>query len=137
MYKVTKVINFCYGHRLLNYKGKCSNLHGHNGKVEIELFSENLDKMGMVLDFTQIKNIIEEWIEEILDHKLLLSKHDPMVKILRENNENVYVMETNPTAEAIAKLIYDFAVSRKLPVSEVRFWETDNSFAVYDGKSKE
>jgi len=137
MYKVTKVINFCYGHRLLNYKGKCRNLHGHNGKVEIELFSENLDKMGMVLDFAQIKNIIEEWIEENLDHKLLLSKDDPFVKILRENNENVYVMETNPTAEAIAKLIYDFAVSRKLPVSEVRFWETDNSFAIYDGKNKE
>lgn len=137
MYKVTKVINFCYGHRLLNYKGKCCNLHGHNGKVEIELFSENLDKIGMVLDFAQIKDIIEEWIEENLDHKLLLSKDDPMVKILRENNEIVYIMETNPTAEAIAKLIYDFAVSRKLPVSEVRFWETDNSFAVYNGKNKE
>ena len=136
MYKVTKVINFCYGHRLLNYKGKCCNLHGHNGKVEIELFSENLDKIGMVLDFAQIKDIIEEWIEENLDHKLLLSKDDPMVKILRENNEIVYIMETNPTAEAIAKLIYDFAVSRKLPVSEVRFWETDNSFAVYNGKNK-
>jgi len=136
MYKVAKVINFCYGHRLLNYKGKCCNLHGHNGKVEIELFSENLDKLGMVLDFAQIKNVIEEWIEENLDHKLLLSKDDPMMKILRENNENVYVMETNPTAEAIAKLIYDFAVSRKLPVSEVRFWETDNSFAVYNGKNK-
>jgi len=137
MYKVTKVINFCYGHRLLNYKGKCCNLHGHNGKVEIELFSENLDKIGMVLDFAQIKDIIEEWIEENLDHKLLLSKDDPMVKIMRENKENVYMMETNPTAEAIAKLIYDFAVSRKLPVSEVRFWETDNSFAVYNGKNKE
>jgi len=136
MYKVTKVINFCYGHRLLNYKGKCCNLHGHNGKVEIELFSENLDKIGMVLDFAQIKDIIEEWIEENLDHKLLLSKDDPMVKILRENNEIVYIMETNPTAEAIAKLIYDFAVSRKLPVSEVRFWENDNSFAVYNGKNK-
>lgn len=136
MYKVTKVINFCYGHRLLNYKGKCCNLHGHNGKVEIELFSENLDKIGMVLDFAQIKDIIEEWIEENIDHKLLLSKDDPMVKILRENNEIVYIMETNPTAEAIAKLIYDFAVSRKLPVSEVRFWETDNSFAVYNGKNK-
>ena len=136
MYKVTKVINFSYGHRLLNYKGKCSNLHGHNGKVEIELFSESLDKLGMVVDFDQIKNIIEEWIEENLDHKMLLSKDDPMVKILKDNNEPVYVMETNPTAEAIAKLIYDFAVSKKLPVREVRFWETNNSFAVYNEKDK-
>ena len=137
MYKVTKAITFCYGHRLLDYKGKCRTLHGHNGKVEIELFSKNLNKTGMVLDFTQIKNIIEEWIEDNLDHKMLLSKDDPIVEILRKNNEDVYIMESNPTAEAIAKLIYDYAVSRELPVNEVRFWETENSFAVYDGKSEE
>ena len=53
---------------------------------------------------------------------------------MEENNEEVFVMETNPTAEAIAKLIYDFALSKNLPVKEVRLWETDNSFAVYNGK---
>ena len=134
MYKVTKVMDFSYGHRLLNYEGKCRQFHGHNGKVEVELFSEKLDDQGMVLDFSQINKIIKEWINENLDHKLLLSKDDPMVKIMEENNEEVFVMETNPTAEAIAKLIYDFALSKDLPVKEVRLWETDNSFAVYNGK---
>jgi len=134
MYKVTKVIDFCYGHRLLDYEGKCSGLHGHNGKVEIELFSETLNNTGMVVDFGEIKDIIEKWIDNNLDHKMLLSRSDPMVKILEDNNESIYAMDNNPTAEAIAKLIYDFAISEGLPVSEVKFWETDNSFAVYDGK---
>ena len=137
MYKVTKIINFCYGHRLLNYDGKCRCLHGHNGRVEVELFSENLDSIGMVVDFGEIKNVIEEWIEQNLDHKMLLSKNDPMVKIFQENNEPVFVMETNPTAEAIAKLIYDFGISKGLPLKEVKLWETDTSFAAYDGKNKE
>ena len=134
MYKVTKVMDFSYGHRLLNYEGKCCNFHGHNGKVEVELFSEELDNQGMVLDFSEINSIIKEWINENLDHKMLLSKDDTMVKIMKENNEEVFVMDTNPTAEAIAKLIYDFVISKNLPVKKVRLWETDNSYAVYNGK---
>lgn len=136
MYKVTKVINFSYGHRLLNYSGKCCNLHGHNGKVEIEIFSEKLNDIGMVVDFIEIKNKIQKWIDDNLDHKMLLSKDDPVVKILKDNNEDVYIMDTNPTAEAIAKLIYDFAVSKKFPVKEVKLWETETSFAVYNEKSE-
>ncbi len=137
MYKVTKVINFCYGHRLLNYKGKCCRFHGHNGKVEVELFSETLDSMGMVVDFSRIRDIIEKWINKNLDHKMLLSKKDRMVKIFEDNNEPVYVMDDNPTAEAIAKLIYDFAISKKLPVKEVKLWESDNSFAGYSDENSE
>lgn len=136
MYRITKIINFSYGHRLLNYSGKCCNLHGHNGKVEIEIFSEKLNDVGMVVDFVEIKNKIQKWIDDNLDHKMLLSKDDPMVKILKDNNEDVYVMDTNPTAEAIAKLIYDFVVSEKLPVKKVKLWETETSFAVYNEKRK-
>ena len=55
MYEVTRVIDFCYGHRLLNYAGKCRHLHGHNGRLEITLSASALDDRGMVLDFTQIK----------------------------------------------------------------------------------
>ena len=55
MYKVSKAIEFCYGHRLLNYDGKCRHLHGHNARAEIELNSEELDDRGMVFDFSDIK----------------------------------------------------------------------------------
>ena len=58
LFKVLKEIHFCYGHRLLDYDGKCAHPHGHNGKVEIELFSTSLDKRGMVFDFGDIKEII-------------------------------------------------------------------------------
>ncbi|MEK7747453.1 MAG: 6-carboxytetrahydropterin synthase QueD [Nitrospirota bacterium] len=131
MYKITREIHFCYGHRLLNYSGKCRNLHGHNGKVEVEVYSETLDSLGMVRDFGEIKKVVQTWIDETLDHKMILCKKDPILPSLNEFKEPVFLMDDNPTAEAIAKLIYDYAQSQGLPVSSVRLWETQNSCAAY------
>jgi len=131
MFQVTKEIHFCYGHRLLNYDGKCRYFHGHNGKVEVQLSSETLDAKGMVRDFTEIKEILQTWIDKTLDHRMLLHKDDPLRQTLEKAGEPVHVMGTNPTAENIAKLIYDTAKAKQLPVSSVTLWETPNSFATY------
>ena len=128
-YGVTRVIHFCYGHRLLDYAGKCRHPHGHNGKVEVAIDSAKLDKLGMVMDFEEIKQKVQKWIDSELDHKMLLNKRDPLVKILKDLGEPVVVMDDNPTAENIARLIFDYARRQKLPVASVRVWETVNSFA--------
>ena len=128
---MTKEIHFCYGHRLLNYDGKCRYFHGHNGKVEIQLDAGSLDARGMVRDFTEIKAILGVWIDRTLDHRMLLHRKDPLRKTLQKAGEPVFVMDTNPTAENIARLIYDTARVKKLPVSSVTLWETPNSFATY------
>ena len=131
MYAVTKVIHFCYGHRLLNYKGKCRHLHGHNGKVEIELSAKTLDRRGMVRDFTEIKRAIQGWIDANLDHKMILCAGDPALPALRRLTEPLYVVGENPTAENLAKLIYEQTKRLGFPVTAVRFWETAHSFAAY------
>ena len=131
MYKVTRLIDFCYGHRLLNYEGKCRHLHGHNGRVEVELFCETLNPLGMVRDFGEIKAIIQTWIDEKLDHKMILCKDDPIIPALDPCRDPYYLIDENPTAEAIAKLICDYAVSQNFPVLEVRLWETHNAYATY------
>ena len=131
MYQVTKIIHFCYGHRLLNYRGKCRYLHGHNGKVEIELTSEALDRRGMVRDFEDIKRTIQHWIDTTLDHTMLLRKDDPIIKSLRARRERCFLMDTNPTAEAIAKLIFEYGLRCRFPMTAVRLWETSHSFATY------
>jgi len=131
MYKVTRTIEFCYGHRLLNYKGKCRHLHGHNAKAEIELYAEDLDPLGMVRDFEVIKKVVQVWIDENLDHKMILCKNDPLIPLLKDLNESHFIIDQNPTAEVISKLIYDYAASQNLPVSEVRLWETPKSYATY------
>ena len=131
MYSVTKVAHFCYGHRLLNYQGKCRYLHGHNGRVEIELSSRQLDRRGMVRDFTEIKRAIQGWIDSNLDHKMILCQEDPVLPLLRKLKEPLFVIDVNPTAENLARLIYDETKRLGFPVTSVRLWETDSSFATY------
>ena len=131
MFRVTKEIDFCYGHRLLNYDGKCKYLHGHNGKAVIVLEGQQLDHRGMVVDFSDIKKQVAGWIDANLDHRMILHEADPIVPILQKLGEPIHIVSENPTAENIAKLIYDFAKSHRLPVKEVSLWETFNSYATY------
>lgn len=130
-YVVTKVIDFCYGHRLLNYEGKCRYLHGHNGRVEIDIATEKLDSRGMAYDFSDIKTAIKTWIDKEFDHKMLLNEKDPAVAILKEMKEPLSLFKENPTAENIAKLIFEEALRLGFPVEEVRLWETTDSYASY------
>ena len=131
MFQVTREIRFCYGHRLLNYEGKCRHLHGHNGRAVITLESAQLDALGMVVDFSTIKRVVSAWIDTNLDHRMLLHKDDPALGFLKAQGEPLWIMDVNPTAENIAKLIFDFTASQGFPVVEVKLWETDDSFAVY------
>ena len=131
MYSVTRLIHFCYGHRLLNYSGKCRQLHGHNGKLEVTMRRDSLDKLGMVMDFEDIKLTVQKWVDTELDHKTLLNEKDPMVKVLRDMGEPIVTIKGNPTAENIAQLIFDQAKKMKLPIVSVRIWETVNSYAEF------
>ena len=133
MYTVTKQVFFCYGHRLMNYEGKCRHPHGHNGKVEIELCADRLDAKGMVQDFAEIGRAVKGWIDANLDHRMLLRGDDPLVVALEKLGEPVYLMTENPTAEAIARLVFEQAQSQGFPVAEVRLWETESSVATYRG----
>lgn len=108
MYKIKKRLEISAAHQLkLSYESKCENLHGHNWIIDIYLASKNLNKDGMVMDFTHIKRDIQEK----LDHKNL--------------ND---VLDFNPTAENIAKWICD-----ELPCCyRVDVQESENNIAIYE-----
>jgi 6-pyruvoyltetrahydropterin/6-carboxytetrahydropterin synthase len=133
MFRVTREIDFCYGHRLLRYEGKCRHLHGHNGTAVIVLEAPGLDHRGMLVDFGEIKQQVQRWIDDNLDHTMLLCRDDPILPILQERDERVFVMEVNPTAENIARLIFERAAEAGLPVVEVTLWETPRCHASYRG----
>lgn len=134
MYSVTKLIHFCYGHRLLDYAGKCRFLHGHNGLAEIRVDRQELDRLGMVMDFGDIKAAVQRWIDQELDHKLILHEKDPMLEDLRRHGQPFFTLPGNPTAEAIARCIHDHCRRENLPVASVRLWETPSSCADYSEK---
>lgn len=131
MFRVSQQIDFCYGHRLLNYDGKCKFLHGHNGRAVISLEGEKLDARGMLVDFTDIKRVIRTWIDHSLDHAMILHEADPLLPLFQEHKQPVFVIPHNPTAENIARLIFEYAQQQGFPVVEVTMWETRNSSASF------
>jgi 6-pyruvoyltetrahydropterin/6-carboxytetrahydropterin synthase len=133
MYSVSKRIEFCYGHRLLEYDGICKHPHGHNATAEVEVRTDSLDNRNMVVDFGDIKRIVKDWIDRELDHKMILRHDDPLVKPLRELGEPVFIVRENPTVEHIAKLIFDFVKGQGFQVVSVKVWETPSSYAAYHG----
>ena len=133
MYLVTKRIEFCYGHRLLDYDGICKHPHGHNAVAEIEVRTDVLDTRNMVVDFSDIKRVVKGWIDRELDHKMILRHDDPLVKPLQSLGEPIFIVDSNPTVERIARLIYEVSREQGLPVVRVTVWETPTSWATYTG----
>ena len=74
---------------------------------------------------------MSRWIDENLDHRMILDRTDPAVPVLQELGEPMYLMDISPTAENIAKLIFDVAAEQGFPVVEVRLWETPRCCATY------
>lgn len=139
MFSVAREFSFSYGHRLYRYEGRCRRLHGHNARVVVEISGNGdaLNEMGMALDFTDIKATLGRWIDETLDHRVFLAEDDPLVQVLRDAGEDPLVFDGNPTAERLAKAIYDRAVAMGLRVSRVDFWETQNCRATYSRRDAE
>jgi len=96
-------------------------------------FAATLDALNMVIDFTDLKAQVKGWIDRELDHRMILRHDDPLVPVLRELHEPVYVLESNPTVERIARLIFETACERGLSVARVTVWETPSSSATYTG----
>lgn len=131
MYQITQEISFCYGHRLLHYAGKCGRLHGHNGVAQITLRAEALDAQGMVADFDAVEKVLRAFIDEAIDHRMLLHRDDPALPALRALGEPLCEVAFNPTAENIARMIFDRAAQAGFPVAEVRVVEVPGSTAAY------
>ena len=131
MYEVTQEIPFCYGHRLLLHAGKCARLHGHNGVARLTLRAAALDGGGMVVDFDQVAARVGGWIEQTLDHRMLLHEGDPAVAPLLAINEKLVTLPFHPTAENLARMIYDHAKAEGFPVAKVQVVEQPGSVATY------
>jgi len=132
VFSIVKRIEFCAGHRLINYKGKCAHAHGHNYVAEVELQSAETDSTGFVADFGLVKDLVKSWIDENLDHAFLCAADDRvMLEFLIAQGQKHYVTILNPTAEHIAEMIFGVAQSEGLPVVAVRVWETPTGMAEY------
>jgi 6-pyruvoyltetrahydropterin/6-carboxytetrahydropterin synthase len=126
MFQVSVQETFSSGHALRGYKGKCENPHGHNYRVQVTLEGPQLDGIGLLADFSHLKEAMRSIIRRI-DHQFL-NDLEPFTTV-------------NPSAENMAKYFYDELTGqlKNLPagakVSDVIVWETDTAMAKYRPES--
>jgi len=138
-YKVSIELQFEAAHRLLSYKGKCHNLHGHTYFAVVEVTSDGLMPSGFVVDFGDLKKAVKDWINENWDHATILWSEDPLVRLLQEQGLRVYHMIHEPTAEYMASQLF-IVIERLLKtdlfpstvaLTQVSIKETPTSTAKY------
>ena len=139
MYQIRIEFTFDSGHRLLDYNGKCAYPHGHTYRAEVFLESPGLDRLGLVYDFTDLKERIKSWVDENWDHAFLVNSRDSElisgfadVALLR-----LYMFQDqNPSCEVMSRELYEKTVELcDVAPAKVRLWESANQFAEYHGEN--
>jgi 6-pyruvoyltetrahydropterin/6-carboxytetrahydropterin synthase len=138
--RITKQFTFETGHALYGYDGKCRNVHGHSYKLHVTVIGNPISdtnhvKYGMVIDFSDLKEIVKKEIVSVFDHATVFNKNTPHVELakeLEERGHNVLLVDYQPTSEM---MILDFAekIKRRLPkhiqLHSLKLQETDTSYA--------
>ncbi|MBC8281944.1 MAG: 6-carboxytetrahydropterin synthase [Chloroflexi bacterium] len=137
MYQIRIEFTFDSGHRLLDYDGKCAYPHGHTYRAEVFLDSEKLNDLGLVHDFTELKDKVKGWVDENWDHAFLVNSRDEeliaglgsasLVRLYKFPDEN-------PSCEVMSRVLYEKTVQLcRLTPAKVRLWESVNQYAEYFG----
>ena len=138
MYQIRIEFTFDSGHRLLNYDGKCAYPHGHTYRAEIFLESNKLNSLGLVYDFTDLKDQIKTWTDDNWDHAFLVNSQDQ--KLIEGLNSTELVrlykfQDENPSCEVMSRKLYETTTELcGVAPSKVRLWESANQFAEYHGR---
>jgi 6-pyruvoyltetrahydropterin/6-carboxytetrahydropterin synthase len=134
---ITKEFSFEMSHQLEGYPGKCNNIHGHSYRLQVSVAGTpvadaNHPFCGMIMDFSELKNIVNEHIVDVYDHSLVLKRNSPLHQLLRDANINLIVVDYQPTCE---NLLSDFAgtIQKALPagvsLSQLRLYESATAYA--------
>lgn len=153
---ITRRLEFDAGHRVYQHESKCAHIHGHRYVVEIEC-GGMLDKLGRIIDFSVVKRLCGAWIDDNLDHGMILYHLDPLCDVWRimgnktyltatqqsaigdilykSGQQKCYIMNTNPTAENIAAFLWSvfskMLEPHEVSVLAVTVHETPNCVACY------
>ncbi|TCP93532.1 preQ(0) biosynthesis protein QueD [Cricetibacter osteomyelitidis] len=139
MFKVSKEFSFDMAHILDGHDGKCQNLHGHTYKLQVEISGElypNGPKKGMVIDFSDLKAIVQQFILDPMDHAFIYDqtseRESKIATLLQELKSKTFALDKRTTAEEMARFIFNrLKNEQNLPVSAIRLWETPTSFCEY------
>ena len=138
--RITKQFSFETGHALFGYDGKCRNVHGHSYKLSVTVIGQPITevgavKLGMVIDFSDLKKIVKEEVVDVFDHATVFNKNTPHIELAKElmdRGHSVILADYQPTSE---NMVIDFAakITARLPKNirlfSLKLQETESSSA--------
>lgn len=137
--RVSKQFSFEMSHALFNYDGLCRNIHGHSYKLRVTIVGEPIQeienpKNGMVIDFSELKKLINKNVVDQLDHSLMINAAAPHRNLaeLGEMYERHHLVEFQPTTENLVVYIADqiqTILPSRVQLYSIRLYETTNSYA--------
>tara|TARA_B110001454_G_scaffold207417_1_gene218826 strand:- start:2032 stop:2484 length:453 start_codon:yes stop_codon:yes gene_type:complete len=146
--RITKIFTFETGHALYGYDGKCKNVHGHSYKLAVTVIGKPITdlenvKLGMVIDFSDLKNAVKEEIVERFDHATVFNKNTPhleLAKELQKRGHDVILVDYQPTSE---NMVIDFAekiksrLPKRIALHSLKLSETETCFAEWFASDNE
>jgi 6-pyruvoyltetrahydropterin/6-carboxytetrahydropterin synthase len=147
MLTITRKLEFDAGHRIPDHNSQCRNLHGHRYVLEITLTGQVVDHdgqadNGMIMDFSDVKNLARENLVDVWDHAFLVYEKDEKVKDFLDSlpNHKTVVLNRVPTVENLAKIAFDILkpvysdrYSTGLSLTKIKLFETPNCWAEING----
>ena len=134
---ITKIFRFEAAHAIHDYPGSCANIHGHSYKLHVTVKSQQLHDdfiggLGLVIDFKELKAIVNQHAVSLLDHKILLSKAYLLKSGNSFRNEELVVLDYEPTTENLILFLRDrirSAMPKTIQLASLKLYETINSYA--------
>ena len=135
-FQITRKHEIHCGHRVCGHEGQCGNLHGHAYVIHFTCEADGLDPVGRVIDFSVIKSILSQWLEDNWDHRMLIWEQDPLLNGLQAIDPSVVAVPFNPTAEDIAAYLVttvgpDLLADTSVRLVHVQVDETSKCWASY------
>jgi 6-pyruvoyltetrahydropterin/6-carboxytetrahydropterin synthase len=137
MLYITRDHSICAGHRVVGQGGHCENLHGHQYLFRLSCIAEELDDVGRVLDFGEIKSRLCSWLDDNWDHRFLVWEEDPWREALAKIDKSVVWVPFNPTIEQLCQYLVQGIAPALLDgtgvtLFKVEGFETDKCSAIYE-----
>lgn len=134
----TRIMEFDAAHRVMLHEHKCKYLHGHRYRLEASFSAPELDHVGRVIDFGEIKRILGGWVDQYWDHNVILNKEDKELGecIARITGQKIFYLKNNPTAENMASYLMDEVcplLFKQLNINctKITLYETPNCFVEF------
>jgi 6-pyruvoyltetrahydropterin/6-carboxytetrahydropterin synthase len=140
MLRLTKIFHFETAHALYGYEGACSYIHGHSYTLHVTIANQQgnddyIPSPGIILDFKELKQMVTTAVISHFDHRLLLSEQYIKANVVLATDNNIFVMEAEPSAENMLIFIRG-ALEKVLPVgirlAALKLFETADSYAEWN-----